>query len=82
MRITQFKNTDSVALASASPVAVPLGEPVAVASVTSVERDDGVETGIWECTPGVGGGRSCNRSSAISSRAAAPSPPTVASPCL
>ncbi|SUD76847.1 cupin domain-containing protein [Pseudomonas putida] len=52
MRITQFKNTDSVALASASPVTVPLGEPVAVASVTSVERDDGVETGIWECTPG------------------------------
>jgi hypothetical protein len=23
-----------------------------VASTTSVERDDGVETGVWECTPG------------------------------
>jgi uncharacterized cupin superfamily protein len=31
---------------------------VAVASTTSVERNDGVETGIWECTRGAGGGRS------------------------
>ncbi|PWB34918.1 cupin [Pseudomonas sp. SDI] len=52
MRITQFKNTDSVALEHSNPVAVPLGEPLAIASVTSVERSDGVETGIWECTPG------------------------------
>ncbi|MEE1923152.1 cupin domain-containing protein [Pseudomonas sp. 148P] len=52
MSITQFKHTDSVALETSSPVAVPLGEPVAVASVTCVERNDGVETGIWECTPG------------------------------
>ena len=33
-------------------MAVPLSEPVAVASTTSVERSDGVETGVWECTPG------------------------------
>lgn len=52
MSITQFKHTDSVVLKHSAPVAVPLGEPVAVASTTSVERDDGVETGIWECTPG------------------------------
>ncbi len=52
MDITHFKHTDSITLDSSGPVAVPLGEPVAVASVTSVERDDGVETGIWECTPG------------------------------
>lgn len=80
MSITQFKNTDSAVLDSSNPVAVPLGDPVAVTSVTCVERSDGVETGIWECTRGAGGGRSCNRSSATSSRAAAPSPPTVASP--
>ncbi len=52
MSITQFKHTDSAVLEHSAPVAVPLGEPVAVASTTSVERDDGVETGIWECTPG------------------------------
>jgi len=52
MRITQFKHTHSVALEQSDPVAVPLGEPVAVTSVTCVERNDGVETGIWECTPG------------------------------
>ena len=52
MSITQFKNTDSVTLDDSNPVAVPLGEPVSIASVTCVERSDGVETGIWECTPG------------------------------
>ncbi|RJG09207.1 cupin domain-containing protein [Pseudomonas cavernicola] len=52
MSITHFKNTASVALADSAPVAVPLSEPVAIASTTSVERPDGVETGIWECTPG------------------------------
>ncbi|WEK07398.1 MAG: cupin domain-containing protein [Candidatus Pseudomonas colombiensis] len=52
MSITQFKNTVTVALDDSTPVAVPLGTPVAVTSVTCVERDDGVETGIWECTPG------------------------------
>jgi uncharacterized cupin superfamily protein len=52
MSITQFKNTATLTLKESNPVAVPLGEPVAVASTTSVERDDGVETGIWECTPG------------------------------
>ncbi|RWU25425.1 cupin [Pseudomonas alkylphenolica] len=52
MSITQFKNTDTVELQESNPVAVPLGEPVSIASVTAVERSDGVETGIWECTPG------------------------------
>ena len=52
MSITQFKNTSHVSLDESAPVAVPLGEPVAIASSTSVERSDGVETGIWECTPG------------------------------
>ena len=52
MSITHFKNTPQVTLQGAFPVAVPLGTPVAVTSVTCVERTDGVETGIWECTPG------------------------------
>ena len=52
MTITLFKNTASVALEASNPVAMPLGEPVAIASVTVVERSDGVETGIWACTPG------------------------------
>jgi uncharacterized cupin superfamily protein len=52
MSITQFKNTATLTLKESNPVAVPLGLPVAVASTTSVERDDGVETGVWECTPG------------------------------
>ncbi|MDH1728106.1 cupin domain-containing protein [Pseudomonas chengduensis] len=52
MNITHFRNTPSVSLDESNPVAVPLSEPVAVTSTTSVERSDGVETGIWECTPG------------------------------
>ena len=52
MSITQFKRADSAVLQSSSPVAVPLGQPVAVTSTTSVQRSDGVETGIWEYTPG------------------------------
>lgn len=50
MSITQFKDTLNRHLPDSNPVAVPLGTPVAVASTLSVERNDGVETGIWECT--------------------------------
>lgn len=52
MNITHFKNTPDTALDVCTPVAVPLGEPVAVTSSTSVERNDGVEAGVWSCTPG------------------------------
>ena len=52
MKLTHLKDTLHAQLGEANPVAVPLGTPVAVASTTSVERDDGVETGVWECTPG------------------------------
>ena len=52
MSITHFKNTAHAVLQESFPVAVPLGTPVSVTSVTFVERTDGVETGIWECTPG------------------------------
>ncbi|MBA1294164.1 cupin domain-containing protein [Pseudomonas lurida] len=52
MSITQFKDALNAHLPDSSPVAAPLGEPIAVASTLSVERNDGVETGIWQCTPG------------------------------
>lgn len=52
MNITHFRNTQDIVLDESNPVAVPLSEPLAVASTTSVERSDGVETGVWECTPG------------------------------
>lgn len=52
MNITHFRNTPNVALEESNAVAVALSEPVAITSTTSVERSDGVETGIWECTPG------------------------------
>jgi len=52
MTITQFKDTLTVTLDDSTTVAVPIGEPVSIVSTTCVERSDGVETGIWECTPG------------------------------
>ncbi len=52
MNITHFRNTPAIALDDSNPVGVPLSEPVAVTSTTSVERNDGIETGVWECTPG------------------------------
>lgn len=52
MNISHFRNTAALALADATPVAVPLGEPVAVTSSHSVERSDDVEAGVWECSPG------------------------------
>ena len=52
MSITESKAGLNAHLPDSSPVAVPLGEPIAVASTLSVERSDGVETGIWACTPG------------------------------
>ncbi|WEJ71260.1 MULTISPECIES: cupin domain-containing protein [unclassified Pseudomonas] len=52
MKLTHLKNTLHAELGAASPVAVPLGEPVSETRVESIERTDRVETGIWECTPG------------------------------
>lgn len=52
MTISHFKNTANLALSDSNPVAVPLSQPAAIASAHSVERSDGVETGVWECTPG------------------------------
>jgi uncharacterized cupin superfamily protein len=52
MSIEHFKNTLNLALTDATPVAVPLGEPVAVTTGQGVEHPDGVAAGVWECTPG------------------------------
>lgn len=52
MNISHFKDTADCALGDATPVAVPLGEPVASTRCISDERTDGVEAGIWECSPG------------------------------
>ena len=45
MNITQFKNTLTAPLGASTPVAVPLGEPLAMTASSSVERSDGVEAG-------------------------------------
>lgn len=52
MTITHFKHAASLVLEQASPVAMPLSEPAAITSTLAIARDDGVETGVWECTPG------------------------------
>ena len=52
MSISHFTDTARCALGEATPVAVPLGEPVAATRCISEARTDGVETGIWECSPG------------------------------
>ncbi|MEO4049337.1 cupin domain-containing protein [Pseudomonas sp. CAU 1711] len=52
MSIDHFKNTAELPLGDESRVAVPLGEPVAQTRSHSVERSDGVEAGVWECSPG------------------------------
>ncbi len=53
MSITHLQDSLTADLGPSGPVAVPLGEPVAQVSCAEVERPDQVETGIWECTPGV-----------------------------
>ena len=51
--ITHLQNCATADLGTASPVGVPLGEPVSQVSSLEVKRADQVETGIWECTPGI-----------------------------
>ncbi|MNQ39001.1 hypothetical protein D3C85_526030 [compost metagenome] len=52
MKATLLKNTHEHPLSAPAPVPVPVGEPVPHTRVHSVERTDGVETGVWECSPG------------------------------
>lgn len=52
MNIDHFKNTSELLLSDESPVAVPLSEPAAMTRTRSIERSDGVEAGVWECSPG------------------------------
>ncbi len=52
MKIDHFRNTAHLPLSEPSAVGVPLGEPLAHVASASFEREDGVEAGVWECTPG------------------------------
>ncbi|BBF87648.1 nucleoside-diphosphate-sugar epimerases [Aquitalea magnusonii] len=52
MSITHLPQSGSISLSAAMPVAQPLGTPHAATRVHAVERPDGVETGVWECSPG------------------------------
>ncbi|RQO67151.1 cupin [Aquitalea sp. FJL05] len=52
MSITLLPQCGALPLSAASPVAMPLSLPHAATRVHAVERPDGVETGVWECSPG------------------------------
>ncbi len=52
MHITHLKSTADQVLSKPTSVAVPIGQPLAQTSFFTVDRADGVETGVWECTPG------------------------------
>lgn len=52
MKIDHFPDVARLPLGEPGPVGVPLGEPVSHVATHSVTRDDGVEAGVWECTPG------------------------------
>ena len=52
MKIDHFRDVARLPLGEPGPVGVPLGEPLAEVATATVERDDGVEAGVWECTPG------------------------------
>lgn len=52
MSITHLPHCGTTPLSAPVPVAVPLGEPLAATRVHAVERPDGVEAGVWECSPG------------------------------
>lgn len=51
-QITHFQATATLDLPETAQVAVPLGEVVSSVATQSVERSDGVEAGVWSCTPG------------------------------
>ncbi len=53
MKPTLLKAALDLELGDATPVGQPLGEPVAVTRSHGEERADQVETGVWECTPGI-----------------------------
>lgn len=52
MKIDHFSDTVALDLGESSPVGQPLGAPLARVASCASERDDGVEAGVWECTPG------------------------------
>lgn len=52
MSIQHYKNTSDIILPDTFPVAVPLSEPTAQINETCTQHNDGIESGVWECTPG------------------------------
>ncbi len=52
MNITFLQNCATADLGTTSPVAVPLTGQIAHTACARTNRDDQIETGIWECTPG------------------------------
>lgn len=52
MKIDHFRDTTGLSLGEPSTVGIPLGGPLSQVAAISVKRDDGVEAGVWECTPG------------------------------
>jgi len=52
MGIQHYKNTPSIELTDSFPVAVPISDNVAVINEVCHTDEKGVESGVWECSPG------------------------------
>lgn len=50
-----IESSDTTGFGAATPVAEPIGEPIAQTRITRVQQSTNqkVSTGLWECTPGV-----------------------------
>lgn len=48
----RFASTGEIQVPALVPVKEPLGLPVAAASSTKIETEDGLLAGVWVCTPG------------------------------
>lgn len=51
--ISLFHPNDLLALAAATPVAEPLGEPVSQVRSVSIPGVGASQHGVWHCTPGI-----------------------------
>lgn len=52
MKIDHWRDTARLSLGEPGAVGAPLGERLSQVATASITRDDGVEAGVWECTPG------------------------------
>lgn len=53
--ILRTNSHNTASFGTATPVAEPLGEPIALTRMAQLQHsaDQKVSTGLWECTPGV-----------------------------